>query len=52
MNEEGQPQHTPPPSRGATAWLREGARVLAFRRPDWEGLEAPICAGPLPAWRW
>jgi hypothetical protein len=32
-----------PVARGGLAWLREGAKVLAFRAPRWEGLEA----GPL-----
>jgi hypothetical protein len=42
------------PVRGGTPWLRESARMLAFRAPRWEGLEAapatvaaPIVAGYL-----
>lgn len=31
---------TPSVRRGGLAWLREGARVLAFRPPRWEGLQA------------
>ncbi|MDR7335451.1 C13 family peptidase [Roseateles asaccharophilus] len=31
---------TPPARRGGLAWLREGARVLAFRPPRWDGLQA------------
>ena len=30
----------PAPARGGLAWLIEGARVLAFRAPRWEGLDA------------
>jgi Peptidase C13 family len=28
------------PTRGGSAWLREGARVMVFRAPRWEGLQA------------
>lgn len=31
--------HEPVPE-GAGAWLREGARILAFRRPRWAGFDA------------
>lgn len=30
----------PPVARGGLAWLAEGARVLVFRRPRWQGLDA------------
>ena len=53
MNEDGQASGVPAdvplltaaalddkPTRGGASWLRESARVLAFRPPRWEGLEA------------
>ncbi|MGM9481491.1 C13 family peptidase [Roseateles sp. NT4] len=42
MNEEAQAPSAVemPASRGRLAWLHEGARVLAFRLPRWEGLDA------------
>jgi hypothetical protein len=68
MNEEDQAQDAPEggplltaaalddgaPAVGGASWLREGARVLVFLPPRWEGLEAapatvaaPILAGYL-----
>ncbi len=68
MNEEGRAPQAPAdaplltaaaldddaPAQGGASWLREGARVLAFLPPRWEGLEAapvtvaaPIVAGYL-----